>query len=73
MPDTVCNANGALCGANCDACPTHAACPGCVETNGCPHGKPCFLATYLVDEGEAEVFDKAFPPKEKRKLDGQIF
>lgn len=30
-------------------------------------------ACYLVDEGEAEEFDKAFPPKEKLKLDGQIF
>ena len=30
-------------------------------------------ACYLVDEGEAAEFDKAFPPKEKLKLDGQIF
>lgn len=30
-------------------------------------------ACYLVDEGEAEKFDKTFPPKEKLKLDGQIF
>ena len=28
---------------------------------------------YFVDESEAEEFDKAFPPKEKLKLDGQIF
>lgn len=30
-------------------------------------------ACYLVDDGEAEAFDKAFPPKEKLKLNGQIF
>ncbi len=28
---------------------------------------------YFVDEEAAEQFDKAFPPKEKLKLDGQIF
>ena len=28
---------------------------------------------YFVDEEEAEEFDKAFPPKEKRKLPGQLF
>ena len=28
---------------------------------------------YFVDEQEAEAFDKAFPPKEKRKLPGQLF
>ncbi|MCI2059062.1 MAG: N-acetyltransferase [Oscillibacter sp.] len=28
---------------------------------------------YFVDEKEAEVFDAQFPPKEKRKLPGQIF
>jgi len=28
---------------------------------------------YFVDEAEAEVFDKAFPPREKLKLPGQIF
>lgn len=30
-------------------------------------------ACYLVDEGEAEAFDRLFPPKEKRKLDTQLF
>ena len=30
-------------------------------------------AGYFVDEAEAEEFDKQFPPKEKRKLPGQIF
>ena len=28
---------------------------------------------YLVDEREAEEFDKQFPYKEKKKLPGQIF
>ena len=28
---------------------------------------------YLVDEAEAETFDRAFPPKEKQKLPGQLF
>ncbi len=28
---------------------------------------------YLVDEGEAEEFDKTFPPKAKLKTDSQIF
>ena len=28
---------------------------------------------YFVDEAEAEEFDKKFPPKEKRKLPGQLF
>lgn len=30
-------------------------------------------AGYFVDEAAAEEFDKQFPPKEKLKLDGQIF
>lgn len=28
---------------------------------------------YMVDEGEAEEFDKQFPPKQKLKLPGQLF
>ena len=28
---------------------------------------------YMVDEGEAEEFDKQFPYKEKKKMPGQIF
>lgn len=28
---------------------------------------------YLVDEAAAEEFDRGFPPKEKRKLPGQLF
>ncbi len=30
-------------------------------------------AGYLVDPAEADVFDKQFPPKEKKKLPGQLF
>lgn len=30
-------------------------------------------AGYFVDEAEAEEFDKAFPPKEKKRLPGQLF
>ncbi|MGM9614371.1 MAG: GNAT family N-acetyltransferase [Oscillospiraceae bacterium] len=30
-------------------------------------------AGYFVDEAEAEEFDKAFPPKEKKRLLGQLF
>ena len=28
---------------------------------------------YFVDEGQAEEFDKAFPPKKKEKREGQLF
>ena len=28
---------------------------------------------YYVDEAEAEAFDRTFPPKEKKKLPGQLF
>ena len=28
---------------------------------------------YLVNENDAEEFDKSFPPKEKLKLPGQLF
>lgn len=30
-------------------------------------------AGYFVDEAEAKEFDKAFPPKEKKRLPGQLF
>ena len=32
-----------------------------------------FTESYLVDEKEAEEFDKQFPYKEKKKLPGQLF
>ena len=28
---------------------------------------------YYVDDAQAEAFDRAFPPKEKQKLPGQLF
>ena len=37
-----------------------------IRYHGLPEG-------YLVDEREAEEFDKQFPYKEKKKLPGQIF
>ena len=36
-------------------------------------GEYTMPAGYLVDEKEAEAFDKEFPYKEKKKLPGQIF
>ena len=36
-------------------------------------GEYSMPAGYFVDEAAAEEFDKRFPPKEKLKLDGQIF
>ncbi len=41
----------AICGANCTECPSNATCPGCTETNGCPFGKPCFVANYIGTGG----------------------
>lgn len=40
-----------LCGANCAQCPSKEACPGCAETNGCPFGKPCYVAKYILTGG----------------------
>lgn len=40
-----------LCGANCAECPSEKVCPGCAETNGCPFGKQCYLANYILTEG----------------------
>lgn len=37
-----------ICGANCEQCPSKEACPGCVTTNGCPFGKQCFVAKYIL-------------------------
>ena len=36
-------------------------------------GKNSKYYKYLVDENEAEEFDRAFPYLEKKKLPGQIF
>ncbi len=40
-----------LCGANCAECPSKEACPGCTETNGCPFGKQCYVAKYILTGG----------------------
>lgn len=43
--------NEAICGANCAECPSKEACPGCAKTNGCPFGKQCFVAKYILTGG----------------------
>lgn len=40
-----------LCGANCAGCPSKEQCPGCAETNGCPFGKECHIAKYILKDG----------------------
>lgn len=42
-----------LCGANCAQCPSKEICPGCAETDGCPFGKPCYVAQYILACGMA--------------------
>lgn len=37
-----------ICGANCSACPIGTTCKGCKATNGCPNGKQCFIAKYIL-------------------------
>lgn len=43
--------NESICGANCAECPSKEACPGCAKTNGCPFGKQCFVAKYILTGG----------------------
>lgn len=40
-----------ICGANCAECPSKEACIGCTETNGCPFGKQCYIAKYILTGG----------------------
>lgn len=40
-----------ICGANCAECPSKESCRGCAETNGCPYGKQCFVAKYILTSG----------------------
>lgn len=47
-----------ICRANCAACPSKEACLGCTETNGCPFGKQCYIAKYILT-GDRESY-KAF-------------
>lgn len=43
-----------ICGADCDNCGygKNNNCKGCKETNGCPFGKECFVAKYILTGGE---------------------
>lgn len=43
--------NESICGANCAECPSREICPGCAKTNGCPFGKQCFVAKYILTGG----------------------
>ncbi len=49
----------AVCGANCSECDLfkNKRCKGCIETNGCPFGKKCWIANY-ISMGGKEEFDK---------------
>ncbi len=40
-----------LCGANCAVCPSKESCLGCAKTNGCPFGKQCYVAKYILIGG----------------------
>ena len=43
-----------ICGANCSNCGygKNNNCKGCKETNGCPFGKLCFIAKYILTGGK---------------------
>ena len=49
-----------LCGAQCTGCKfgKNNNCKGCKETNGCPFGKQCFIAKYILTGGKEnyEIF-----------------
>ena len=51
-----------LCGANCKNCEygKNNNCKGCMETEGCPFGKQCFIAKYILTGGKEnyELFKK---------------
>ena len=51
-----------LCGADCTNCGYGKSnnCQGCKNTNGCPFGKQCFIAKYLLIGGKVnyEIFKK---------------
>lgn len=40
-----------ICGANCAECPSKEVCLVCAETNGCPFGKQCYIAKYILTGG----------------------
>lgn len=43
-----------ICGANCNECGygKNNNCKGCRQTNGCPFGKQCFMAKYILTGGK---------------------
>ena len=43
-----------ICGAECEGCGfgKNSNCKGCKETNGCPFGKQCFIAKYILTGGK---------------------
>ena len=43
-----------ICGANCTNCEygKNNNCKGCINTNGCPFGKQCFIAKYILTGGK---------------------
>jgi hypothetical protein len=51
-----------ICGADCSNCGygKNNNCKGCKETNGCPFGKQCFIAKYILTGGKEnyELFKK---------------
>lgn len=46
-----------ICGANCKECPSKATCRGCAATNGCPFGKQCSIAKYILTHGMEKYTD----------------
>ena len=42
-----------ICNADCDNCEygKNNNCKGCINTNGCPFGKECFIAKYILTGG----------------------
>lgn len=40
------------CGAKCAECPSVKECRGCISTKGCPFGKQCFIAKYVMLGGK---------------------
>lgn len=45
---------GSICGAECIGCKygENKGCKGCAQTNGCPFGKQCFVAKYILTGGK---------------------
>ena len=43
-----------LCGADCENCEygKNKNCMGCENTNGCPFGRQCFIAKYILTGGK---------------------